>query len=271
MTDAELRQLFEEHRAARAGPSPDAAARWVEDLLRILFPQRRRRPVQGYPAFRERWQRSRAALGTLLDPLGERLPKECRALVEEFAAAVPDLRAALLEDALAICQEDPAAVDRDEVVRVYPGFLAIAIYRVAHHFHARGVPVLPRILTEHAHARTGVDIHPGAVIGPRFCIDHGTGIVVGETTLIGAHVKLYQGVTLGALSVQKELARTKRHPTVEDNVVIYANATILGGETVVGRGSLIGGSAWLLKSVPPHSRVFAEPGTVVVERGSRGG
>lgn len=119
------------------------------------------------------------------------------------------------------------------MVRTYPGFLAIAVYRIAHHFHNRGVPVLPRVLTECAHTRTGIDIHPAAEIGDHFCIDHGTGIVIGETTSIGRNVKLYQGVTLGALSVEKDMARTKRHPTVEDDVVVYANATILGGGTVV--------------------------------------
>ena len=128
------------------------------------------------------------------------------------------------------------------------------------------MPVLPRVLTEHAHSRTGVDIHPGATIGPRFCIDHGTGIVVGETSRIGRNVKLYQGVTLGALSVKKDLARTKRHPTVEDDVVIYAGSTILGGDTVVGRGSIIGGNVWLLHSVPPYSRVHYAPGSVVEEQ-----
>ena len=160
----------------------------------------------------------------------------------------------------------PAAVDVDEVIRTYPGFLGIAIYRIAHHFHRAGVPVIPRVLTEHAHARTGIDIHPGASIGPSFCIDHGTGIVVGETSEIGRNVKLYQGVTLGALSVQKEMARTKRHPTVEDDVVIYAGATILGGDTVVGRGSVIGGNVWLLHSVPPNSRVYYDPETVIEEQ-----
>ncbi len=137
----------------------------------------------------------------------------------------------------------------------YPGFYAIAIYRVAHALHLLGMPLLPRLLTEFAHQRTGVDIHPGATIGRRFVIDHGTGVVIGETTVIGDGVKLYQGVTLGALVVEKSLSDKKRHPTLEDDVVVYANATILGGDTVVGRGSVIAGNAWLTQSVPPQSVV----------------
>ncbi|MFY0529833.1 serine O-acetyltransferase [Archangium gephyra] len=143
----------------------------------------------------------------------------------------------------------------DEVILTYPGFYAIAIYRIAHALHRLGLPLLPRLLTELAHQRTGVDIHPGATIGRRFVIDHGTGVVIGETTLIGTGVKIYQGVTLGALQVQKDLADKKRHPTIEDEVVVYANATILGGNTVVGRGSIIAGNAFITHSIPPESMV----------------
>jgi len=141
-------------------------------------------------------------------------------------------------------------------ISAYPGFLAIAFHRVAHEFYRLGVPIFPRILAEVAHQRTGVDIHPGATIGEAFCIDHGTGIVIGETTVIGDRVKIYQGVTLGALSVDKALSTSKRHPTIEDDVVIYSNATILGGATVVGHHSVIGGNVWLTSSVPPHSVVY---------------
>lgn len=173
-----------------------------------------------------------------------------------FVAAIPDLRDAIMLDALAINAGDPAAESIDEVIAAYPGFFAIAAYRIAHWFHGRGVRVFPRLITEYAHLRTGVDIHPGAQIGASFCIDHATGIVIGETTHIGEGVKLYQGVTLGALSVTKEMASTKRHPTVEDRVVVYANATILGGETVIGHDSVIGGSAWITASVPAWSLVY---------------
>ncbi len=162
----------------------------------------------------------------------------------------------LLKDADAILHGDPAAVSATEVIRTYPGFYAIAVYRLAHEFYQLDVPLVPRILTEHAHSRTGIDIHPGASIGERFCIDHGTGVVIGETVVIGDEVKIYQGVTLGALSVRKELAQTKRHPTLQDRVVVYSGATILGGQTVIGHDSIIGGNVWLTKSVPPFSKVY---------------
>ncbi|MGD9101474.1 MAG: serine acetyltransferase, partial [Anaerolineae bacterium] len=143
-----------------------------------------------------------------------------------------------------------------EVIVAYPGLTAISTHRLAHFLYQREVPLLPRIMNEYVHHQTGIDIHPGATIGDSFFIDHGTGVVVGETTVIGAHVKIYQGVTLGALSVKKSLARKKRHPTIEDRVVIYAGATILGGDTVIGRDSVIGGNVWLIHSVPPGSRVY---------------
>ena len=141
-------------------------------------------------------------------------------------------------------------------MRAYPGFYAIAFYRIAHALHRLHVPLLPRVITELAHARTGIDIHPAASIAPYFCIDHGTGVVIGETSVIGPHVKLYQGVTLGALSIDKSMAKSKRHPTIEEHVVIYAGATILGGDTTVGHHSVIGGNVWLIKSVSPFSRIY---------------
>jgi serine O-acetyltransferase len=142
------------------------------------------------------------------------------------------------------------------VIRTYPGFYAIAAYRVAHALHLQNIGGIPRVITEHAHSRTGIDIHPGAKIGDHFCIDHGSGVVIGETCVIGNHVKIYQGVTLGALSVEKSDATKKRHPTIDDGVVIYAGATILGGETVVGHDSVIGGNVWLTRSVPPYSKIY---------------
>jgi serine O-acetyltransferase len=151
---------------------------------------------------------------------------------------------------------DPAAQSVDEVIGTYPGLLAVSIHRIAHEFYLLGLPVFPRMLSEIAHQRTGIDIHPGASIGKSFCIDHGTGIVIGETARLGDHVKLYQGVTLGALSVDKSLASSKRHPTIEDHVVIYANATILGGETMIGHHSVIGGNVFITESVAPHSVVY---------------
>ncbi len=177
-------------------------------------------------------------------------------VVAAFAAALPGIHERLLLDAEAIAAGDPAAESVDEVIAAYPGFLAIAIHRIAHEIHHLGVAIVPRLLAEVAHTRTGIDIHPGATIGRSFCIDHGTGVVVGETAVIGDDVKLYQGVTLGALSVAKTAAGTKRHPTIGDRVVIYANATVLGGDTVVGEDSIVGGNVFLTSSVPPGSIVY---------------
>lgn len=176
-------------------------------------------------------------------------------VVARFFRNLPAIREALLVDAQAICDGDPAAHSVDEVILAYPGFYATAVYRLAHQLQGCEVPLVPRVLTEIAHRDTGIDIHPGASIGASLAIDHGTGIVIGETAILGDRVKLYQGVTLGALSVEKRFAKTKRHPTIGDDVVIYANATILGGDTVIGEGSRIGGNVWLTKSVPAHSVV----------------
>ncbi|HEX2534054.1 MAG TPA: serine O-acetyltransferase EpsC, partial [Chitinophagaceae bacterium] len=173
-----------------------------------------------------------------------------------FFAELPRLYELLMKDAAAIIQFDPAAKSIEEVLVAYPGFFATAVYRMAHQLHRQGVPLLPRLLSEFAHSKTGIDIHPGAQIGESFFIDHGTGIVIGETTHIGNNVKIYQGVTLGALTVIKEEAASKRHPTIEDEVIIYSGATILGGKTVIGRGSVIGGNVWLTASVPPGSVVY---------------
>jgi serine O-acetyltransferase len=151
---------------------------------------------------------------------------------------------------------DPAARSVEEVLVAYPGFYATAVYRLSHQLWEQGVEILPRLFTEYAHSKTGVDIHPGAHIGESFCIDHGTGIVIGETTIIGNNVKIYQGVTLGALQVSKDSAIVKRHPTIEDNVTIYSGATILGGQTVIGHDSIIGGNVWLTYSVPSFSVVY---------------
>ncbi len=181
----------------------------------------------------------------------------------EFLASLPAVRHKLATDVRAAYDGDPAAACFDEIIFSYPGIYAIMVYRLAHELHKRRVPLLPRIMTEHAHHRTGIDIHPGTEIGERFFIDHGTGVVIGGTAVIGANVKIYQGVTLGAFSFpldeRGELIRnTKRHPTIEDDVVIYAGATILGGDTRIGRGSVIGGNVWLTHSVPPGTRVLQE-------------
>lgn len=177
------------------------------------------------------------------------------AAVEHLFSQLPAIQEALLRDAQAIYEGDPAADSVDEVILAYPGFLATGAYRIAHELHGR-VKLFPRLIAEVAHRATGIDIHPGAQIGASFAIDHGTGIVIGETAELGARVRLYQGVTLGAVRVNRRLEDVKRHPTIADDVVIYANATILGGETVIGRGSRIGGNVWLTRSVPPYSVVM---------------
>ncbi|HEY0080360.1 MAG TPA: serine O-acetyltransferase EpsC [Pyrinomonadaceae bacterium] len=190
----------------------------------------------------------------------EREAAECAA---RFLSKLPDLRVTLATDVRAAYEGDPAATCIDEIIFSYPGIYAVMVYRVAHEFYKLRVPLIPRIMTEHAHQRTGIDIHPGTQIGSSFFMDHGTGIVIGGTAVIGNNVKLYQGVTLGAFSFDKDaegqlVRHTKRHPTIEDDVIIYAGATILGGETVIGRGSVVGGNVWLTHSVPPNTRVLQE-------------
>ena len=184
-----------------------------------------------------------------------------RAAAAALFNGLPEIRRMLSMDIQAAYEGDPAARSRLEVVMSYPGLTAIAVHRIAHALYAFGVPLIPRVMSEWAHSRTGIDIHPGATIGEGFFIDHGTGVVIGETCVIGRNVKIYQGVTLGALSFQKEddgtlVKGVKRHPNVEDNVVIYAGATILGGGTVIGRDSVIGGNVWLIHSVPPCTTVY---------------
>lgn len=174
-------------------------------------------------------------------------------VVTELIKEIPEIRRKIMLDVQALLAGDPAARSHEEIIVSYPGLQAIFVHRIAHFLFANGVPVIPRIMSEYVHGKTGIDIHPGAKIGERFFIDHGTGVVIGETTEIGNNVKIYQGVTLGALSVQKEFQNKKRHPTIGDNVTIYAGATILGGETVIGKGCVIGGNTWITESLPPET------------------
>jgi serine O-acetyltransferase len=180
-----------------------------------------------------------------------------------FFSNIENIKKTLLNDANFILESDPAATQLIEVISIYPGFLAIFCYRIANFLAKLSVPLLPRIMTEYAHKVTGIDIHPRAEIGCPFAIDHGTGIVIGETTKIGNFVKMYQGVTLGALSVDKSKASKKRHPTIEENVVLYSGCTILGGQTIVGRNSIIGGNVWLTDSVAPFSVVYHKSEIIV--------
>jgi serine O-acetyltransferase len=237
----------------------------AEDLIGVLFPQLSNEPPLSARDAAVRLLHARDELGRIAWPLfagtDASAPvapadREVERVMDAFLAALPEVHERSLEDAGAILAGDPAAESLDEVIAAYPGFLAIATHRIARAIQQLGVPLVPRLMAEVAHSRSGIDIHPGATIGRRFCIDHGTGIVVGETAVIGDDVKLYQGVTLGALSVAKSLAGTKRHPTIGDRVVIYANATVLGGDTIVGADSVIGGNVFLTSSVPPGSLVY---------------
>ena len=230
-------------------------ATWIRGLLDTLFPQTAEQTPATAGEVRDALDASASELRALLRPLEDEIGDPAE-IAEAFFRSLPEIHRQLLIDATAIERGDPAAESVDEVILAYPGFQAIAVYRIAHRFLELGVPLLPRVLTEWAHERTGIDIHPGAALGHPVVIDHGTGVVIGETAIIGNNVKLYQGVTLGALSVNKSLASTKRHPTIESDVVIYANATILGGETVIGRGSVIGGNVWITASIPPNSIVY---------------
>lgn len=251
-----LEKLYQAHWQTRPIPSPDQVCSVLNGLLEILFPELAEKKFSSYREFENHFNTIRLNLNKILDLVKDELPKTPEVIENQFIERLPIVHKLLMKDAEAISAGDPAARDTREVVRTYPGFYAVAIHRLAHEFHKLEVPLIPRILSEYAHSETGIDIHPGATIGENFCIDHGTGIVIGGTCNIGNNVKIYQGVTLGALSVRKDLAETKRHPTIEDNVVIYAGATILGGKTIIGEGSIIGGNVWLPKGVPPGSRIY---------------
>ena len=251
-----LEKLYQSHWQARDIPSPAQVCQVLNGLLKLLFPELADRKFGSYRDFENHFQTLRLELNKILNSIQEELPLTPEVIENQFVERLPNVYELLMKDAHAISAGDPAARDTREVIRTYPGFYAIAVHRLAHEFHLLGVPLIPRILSEYAHSETGIDIHPGAKIGENFCIDHGTGLVIGGTCQIGNDVKIYQNVTLGALSVRKDLAQTKRHPTIENNVVIYSGATILGGQTVIGEGSIIGGNVWLTKSVPANSRIY---------------
>lgn len=256
MKEEFLKKIFAEHKKVPSLPSSGEICEFASDLLNILFPQSGEMILKDFTSLEENFESLEARLIELLTPLYKNDSKEAENICKKFFGSLPSTYDLIRTDIDAIVAGDPAAKDDFEVVRAYPGFYAIAFFRIAHLLHELEIPLYPRIITEYAHSITGVDIHPGATIGAFFCIDHGTGIVIGETTIIGKNVKIYQGVTLGALSVNKNMASKKRHPTIEDHVVIYAGATILGAETVIGHHSIIGGNVWLTKSVPPHSAVY---------------
>lgn len=229
---------------------------FIKDLLQLMFPHFNEQQYFNEVEIESKIQLLKRNLKLILLSLNNGIENQVDFIANGFFGKIKNIHDELWIDAEAIYRGDPAAESIDEVILAYPGFLAIAIYRLAHQLNLLRVPILPRIFTEYAHQITGIDIHPGAEIGKSFFIDHGTGIVIGETTIIGNNVKIYQGVTLGALSVDKTLSKTKRHPTIEDNVIIYSNAVILGGETVIGSNSIIGGNTWITRSIPPDSVVY---------------
>ena len=246
--------------ACRGILDPQEVVDWVnrtERLLRFQFDRAELRSE--IPVVADRL----AALLVQVELSDERSPSS---IVAEFVGCLVALRERISDDVAAAYEGDPAASSFEEIAVSYPAIRALSIHRIAHELYRRGVPLLPRIMSEYAHDRTGIDIHPGAQIGRHFFIDHGTGVVIGETTEIGDRVRLYQGVTLGASSLRdaSALRGVKRHPTVEDEVTIYAGAKILGGDTVIGAGSIIGGNVWLTESVPPGARVMADPPRNVV-------
>jgi serine O-acetyltransferase len=255
MEKAFVTKLFQAHKECPSRPSPVSVAKFFDELLGTLFPDFSALSFDSVTDLQHHIEKLKHQLDELLFENPNKALKPEKAS-QGFFEALPHLHVKMEHDVDAMFTGDPAAKTKSEVVRTYPGFYAIAAYRVAHELSRLGVFDVPRIITEHAHSRTGIDIHPGATIGEYFCIDHGTGVVIGETTIIGNYVKIYQGVTLGALSVNKADAIKKRHPTIEDNVVIYAGVTILGGDTVIGHHSVIGGNVWLTRSVPPNSKIY---------------
>lgn len=243
------------HRACcRNVPSKKGAVEFLDDMVALLFPVTHGQ-IFSPDEIEYRWLDLQSQFRRLVGPVlsdGVRRNE----VTEAFFGQIPTIYEDLMADAEMFTECDPASVGREEVILCYPGFYAITVYRLANAIHRLGIPILPRLLSEHAHSRTGIDIHPGATIGKHFYIDHGTGIVIGETCVIGENVKMYQGVTLGATFVKKDLQGSKRHPTIGDGVILYAGCTILGGDTVIGRDSVIGGNVWLTESMPPDSKVF---------------
>jgi serine O-acetyltransferase len=248
--------ILNKQQVSGAVPSNKEIAGWALQVIRLLYPEQSRRLYTYVHQLEAEFMKLESELCELLDVTRGKHCADNEEIAKKFFGGLPELYRLLNTDIQAAFAGDPAAKSEFEVVRAYPGFYAISFYRLAHILCQLGVPLVPRILTEYAHSKTGIDIHPAAQISDHFFIDHGTGVVIGETCVIGRHVKIYQGVTLGAMSVAKNPTNAQRHPTVEDGVVIYAGATILGGHTVIGEGSIIGGNVWLTKSVPPFSKVY---------------
>lgn len=248
--------LLQDHLEALDCPSNTEVISFFENLLSYLFPDYGDSKIDSLEGIKKQYQKLNKQWSAIVDArckkIKEQYPGNTIILFDELLT----IKLRLEKDVDAIFNGDPAAKSKVEIIKTYLGFKAIAAYRIAHCLYNSGYVLIARIISEYAHSKTGVDIHPGAEIGEYFCIDHATGIVIGETSVIGDHVKIYQGVTLGATSVDKSFASTKRHPTIGNYVVIYANATILGGETFIGNNSTIGGNSWITKSLPPNSKLY---------------
>ncbi len=260
-----LDNLYNKHINTDLFPPTSSVTRLITKVLLILFPEQTKLHYTSKEELGNAFVKIETELAVLLSSMQKHLNEEAKLLAKKYVQNLPDVYYKLTTDIEAILDGDPAAKSEFEVVRAYPGFYAIAFYRLAHELYELNIPFLPRILTEFAHSKTGIDIHPAASIDTHFYIDHGTGLVIGETAKIGKNVKLYQGITLGALSVSKDQASQKRHPTIEDRVVIYSGATILGGNTIIGHDSIIGGNVWLTASVAPHSKVYHQPQVKISE------
>lgn len=261
-----LTDLWAKQQQADTVPSNAVIAEWALNIIYLLYPEHNKIQSPSAADLETQFLKLESKLLELLQATTACQDCDNAIKAKRFFEDIPELYRILNTDVTAILTGDPAAKTQFEVIRAYPGFLAICFYRIANALLKLDIPLLPRILTEYAHSKTGIDIHPGARIDEYFCIDHGTGVVIGETCIIGKYVKIYQGVTLGALSVNVSMASVKRHPTVEDFVIIYSGATILGGNTVVGHNSIIGGNVWLTKSVPSGSMVYHTSEIKVVER-----
>jgi serine O-acetyltransferase len=246
-------------------PSMELSRQFIENLIHALFPIRQNCAVDAGEIAIE-LDRSVVKLRELLYSIRQSLDRSPQEVADQFFESVPENFEKLAVDAEAVTRFDPAASCVEEIILCYPGFYAITVYRMAHILYELKVPVLPRIMAEYAHEKTGIDIHPGAQIASPFFIDHGTGVVIGETAMIGKEVRIYQGVTLGALTVERSMANTKRHPTIEDHVVIYAGSTILGGDTVIGHHTVVGGNTWITESILPHSVVYRNHRVLVKDR-----
>lgn len=252
-----------------AFPDKESSDDFIDQLFRFLFI-----PGSGKNQLLNEVEKEFDSLKSYLSTLVYEVVREgerSQQVTEHFFKVLPQVYQLLLKDAASIAKHDPAASSPEEVVVAYPGFYAIAVYRLSHELYKLKIKTLPRLFTEYAHSKTGIDIHPGATIGEGFFIDHGTGIVIGETAVIGNNVKIYQGVTIGALLETKENQTAKRHPTIEDEVIIYAGATILGGKTVIGSRSTIGGNVWLTSSVPPNSFVYQKNEVILEESDNAAG